>query len=182
MTTMQNSRDALRAEIQTQVRNAVQAAQNAAQAGAGQAGQVAGQVAGKVADQVGRPAAPTAPVALPPIPVGGGRLIIDKQGDRTVITSAALPPEVLPLAKMAQDTAIGFMVILAGIFILGPFARVLARRFDRRTELRAAGGNAQVLQQQLLQLQQSVDAMSLEVERISESQRFQSKLLNESRQ
>jgi hypothetical protein len=172
MPMMQTSRDALRTEIRDQVRSAVQAAQEAAQQ-AGQAPVIAGQSKA--------PTAPQAPVALPPIPAGGGRLIIDKQGDRTVITSAALPPEILPLAKMAQDSALGFMVILAAIFILGPFARVFARRVDRRTEIKVAGANSQVQQQQLLQLQQSVDAMSLEIERISESQRFQSKLLNESR-
>ncbi len=180
MMTMQNSRDALRTEIQNQVREAVQAAKDAAAeaAQAGQAGQTGGS-GGAGGATPKAPTAPQAPVALPPIPVGGGRLIIDKQGDRTVITSAALPPEMIPMARMAQETALGLMGLLAAIFILGPFARVLARRFDRRTEIKAAGASAQLLQQQLLQLQQSVDAMSLEVERISESQRFQSKLLNE---
>ena len=171
MPTMQTSRDALRNEIRDQVRSAVAAAQEQAQ----QAGQVGRAATAKA------PTAPQAPVALPPIPVGGGRLIVDKMGDRTVITSAALPPEVLPLARMAQETAIGFIGILAAIFILGPFASVFARRVDRRTEIRAAGANAQLLQQQLHQLQQSVDAMSVEVERISESQRFQAKLLNDRR-
>ena len=172
MPTMQTSRDALRTEIQQQVRQAVRSAQDAAQQ-AGQAPVIAGGQKG--------PATPQAPVALPPIPVGGGRLIIDKQDGRTVITSAALPPEVLPLARMAQETTIGFIAIIAAIFILGPFARVFARRVDRRTELKAAGANAELLQQQILQLQQSVDAVSLEVERISESQRFQAKLLNDRR-
>ena len=178
MLTMQNSREAVRTEIRNQVRDAVQAAQDAATEAAqtAQTGQAGGGAGGATPKA---PVAPQAPVALPPIPVGGGRLIVDKQGDRTVITSAALPPEILPLARMAQETAIGFVAILAAIFILGPFARVFARRVDRRTEIKAAGANAQLLQQQLLQLQQSVDAMSLEVERISESQRFQSKLLNE---
>ena len=170
MPMMQSARDAVRTEIRDQVHSMVQAAQEAAQQ-AGQAPVVTGQSKA--------PTAPQAPVALPPIPVGGGRLIVDKQGDRTVFTSAALPPEILPLAQMAQETALGLMGLLAAIFILGPFARVFARRFDRRTEIKVAGSHAQVQQQQLLQLQQSVDAMSLEIERISESQRFQSKLLNE---
>lgn len=165
---MQNARPT-NAEIQQQVRSAVQEAVQAAQAG-----QPGG--AGKA------PTAPVAPVALPPVPDGGGRLIIDRQGDRTVITSAALPPDVMPLATMAQETALGLMGLIAAMVILGPFARMIARRFDRRTEIKAGGQHTQVLQQQLLQLQQSVDAMSLEVERISESQRFQSKLLHEARQ
>ena len=170
MPMMQNSREALRTEIHNQVREAVRAAQEAASA-AGQAGRTSGTPQA--------PNAPNAPVALPPITAGGGRLIIDRQGDRTVITSASLPPEVMPLAQMAQETALGLMALLAAIFILGPIARAFARRMDRRTEIRAASESSRLPQQQLLQLQQSMDAISLEVERISESQRFQSKLLYE---
>lgn len=173
MPMMQNNREALRTEIRDQVRSAVQAAQEAANDAA--------QAPAKSGGTPQAPTATTAPVALPPVPIGGGRLIIDRRGDQRIITSAAMPPELLPLAKMAQDTALGFMAILAAIFILGPFARVFARRIDRRTEIKAARENAQVMQHQLLQLQQSVDAVSLEVERISESQRFQSKLLNDGR-
>jgi hypothetical protein len=153
-----------RTEIRQQMQDAAQVALNA------QAGK-----------EPGPAKAPIAPAPLAPIPVGGGRLIVEKRGDQTVFTTAAMPPELMPLAKMAQDTAMGFMAILAAIFILGPFARVLARRMDRRTEIDATGTNTHALQSQLLQLQQSVDSMAVEVERISESQRFQSKLLNEGR-
>ena len=127
------------------------------------------------------PAAPAAPVVLSPVPEGGGRLIIDKQGDRTVITTASLPPEVMRLATMAEETAFGLLGLIVVIVILGPFARMIARRMERRPETVASNDNARLLQQQLLQLQQSMDAMSVEVERISESQRFQSKLLHEKR-
>jgi len=53
---------------------------------------------------------------------------------------------------------------------------------EKRPELRAAEQRDHLIQQQLHQLeqlQQSVDAMSVEIERISESQRFQSKLMIE---
>lgn len=169
MPTMQNTRPTS-AEIQQQVRSAVQEAVQAAQSA-----------------RPGQATAPQptparqAPVALPPIPEGGGRWVIDKQGDRTVITTTGVPPEVVPLATMAQETALGLMGLIAAMVILGPFARMIARRFDRHTQIKAAGEHSQVLQQQLLQLQQSVDAMSLEVERISEAQRFQAKLLSEGR-
>lgn len=125
------------------------------------------------------PDAPVAPVVLSPVPQGGGRLIIDKHGDRTVITTASLPPEVMRLATMAEETAFGLLGLIVVIVILGPFARMIARRMERRPETVASNDNARLLQQQLLQLQQSMDAMSVEVERISESQRFQSKLLHE---
>ena len=128
------------------------------------------------------PDAPSAPVALSPIPQGGGRLIIDKQGDRTVITTASLPPEVMQMANMAEETAFGLLGLIVVIVILGPFARMIARRMEKRPQALATDDNARLLQQQLLQLQQSMDAMSVEVERISESQRFQSKLLHERRE
>ena len=125
------------------------------------------------------PTAPEAPVALPPVPARGGQLVIDRQGHRTIITSASLPPDIMPLASMARETALGLMGLLAVIIIVGPFARMIARRLGNRPQMQATTDSARMLHQQLELLQQSVDAMSLEVERISESQRFQSKLLAE---
>ncbi|MEP6730931.1 MAG: hypothetical protein ABJE10_09845 [bacterium] len=119
----------------------------------------------------------TAP--LPPVPRDGGQVVVDKQGDRTVFTTTAVPPGVKPMIQRAEQTAIGFMAIVLAIVILGPFARMIARRMEKRSEINAMNSNTEILQQQLHQLQQSVDAMSVEVERISESQRFQSKLLYE---
>jgi hypothetical protein len=165
------TRAEVRQQIHDQVQSAVQAAQ-AARDAASQAGQVAGGK-GQATPVVAGPAAP-----LPPIPAGGGRMIIEKRGDQTVITTAQLPPELLPMAKMAQETALGLMGLLAAIFILGPFARMIARRDARTPDLRAAK-HTEALGQQILQLQQSVDAMAIEVERISEAQRFQSKLLSD---
>jgi hypothetical protein len=163
------------AEIRQQVQSAVQEAVQAAKEAKAQAQ----QVQGKGAPQA--PTAPQAPVALTPVPVGGGRVIIDKQGDRTVITTAAVPPDVIPLAQMAQETALGLMGLLAAMVILGPFARVLARRMGHKADLAPASAQNQVVQQQLAQLQQAVDTMALEVERISEAQRFQTKPLSEGR-
>jgi hypothetical protein len=114
-----------------------------------------------------------------PIPPGGGRVIIDQEGNRTTITSSELPDGIVPIARMAQETALGLMGLLAAIFILGPFARMIARRMEKRPELKATSEHTQALQRQIAELQQSIDAMSVEVERISEAQRFQSKLLYE---
>lgn len=122
---------------------------------------------------------PAAPIVLSQVPQGGGRLVIERHGGRTVVTSAALPPEVMQLANMAEETAFGLLGLIVVIVILGPFARMIARRMEKRPQTLATDDNARLLQQQLLQLQQSIDAMSVEVERISESQRFQSKLLHE---
>ncbi len=125
----------------------------------------------------GIPDAPAPPLPLPQIPEGGGRLFIDRQGGRTVVTTSSLPADVLLLAQKAEETAFGLMGLLAVIIIIGPFARMVARRMERRPEVRTANDNTLGLQQQLHQLQQTVDAMTLEMERVGEAQRFQSKLL-----
>ena len=121
-----------------------------------------------------------APVVIRRIPHGGSQIIVERRGNETVITSTALPPDVWRMVHSVEQTAIGLMGLLAAIVILGPFARMLARRTERRAQM-APSMELQTLHGQMEQLQQSVDAMSIEMERISESQRFQSKLLYESR-
>jgi hypothetical protein len=171
--TTQNARDVVRTEVHNAVRGATRVSQVRA---------VAAQAPAKAPTAAGAPDAVNAPDApvLAPIPRGGARCTIDRgDGDHTTITCDPLPPQVFLLARRAEETAFGLMGLLAAIIILGPFARMIARRMERRPEVQGATDNARVLQQQLVQLQQSMDSMSVEVERISESQRFQSKLLYE---
>jgi hypothetical protein len=83
-----------------------------------------------------------------------------------------VPPEVV-------DISIAFFLTMAAIIIGLPLARAFARRMDRR------GGAPQIpvqLTTQLDQLTQAVDAIALEVERISEGQRFTTRLLTEQRE
>ncbi len=54
------------------------------------------------------------------------------------------------------------------------FARVLARRIDAK----AGRGNAEVIER-LERMEQAIDAIAIEVERVSEAQRFTTKLLSE---
>ena len=81
-----------------------------------------------------------------------------------------IPPQVMNVISMTFT----FIAILA----LGvPLVRVFARRLDRKTQaLQTTGPD---LAPALRTLQESVDAMAIEVERISEGQRFTSKLLAE---
>lgn len=163
MLLMQNTRDVARTEIQNQTRDVIRVrrAPDAPQAARA-------------------PDAPDAPRAdVGPVPRGGGRLIVDEQDGRTIFTVVQVPPQLAPLARTAQQTAIGVLGLLAAIVILGPFARMFARRLDRKHEMRATVDHNRALQEQVAHLQQSIDAMSVEVERIGESQRFQSKLLVE---
>ncbi len=76
------------------------------------------------------------------------------------------------------DVSIAFIVIIGLIVLSWPIMRALARRIDRPV---AAPQIPAGLSAQLNQLSQSVDAIALEVERISEGQRFTTRLLSEQR-
>ncbi|TMG80664.1 MAG: hypothetical protein E6H78_18175 [Betaproteobacteria bacterium] len=79
-----------------------------------------------------------------------------------------------------SDTFIAITAILS-VFVFAPFAIALARLIWKRA---SNGGSrprldSDQIQRRLDQLQQTVEAMSIEVERISEGQRFVTKLLSD---
>lgn len=81
-----------------------------------------------------------------------------------------MPPRV-------KDVSIAFFVMVAAVMI----ARPLMRAFGKRIE-RGAAPQATIppeMQAQMQHLMQSVDAIAIEVERISEGQRFATKILSE---
>jgi hypothetical protein len=91
------------------------------------------------------------------------------------------PPftEVPSSAPVVPTNDVGRILILegAGFLLLGALLWVFAkRRLERRLASRPALGDQGV---QMAQLQQSVDAIALEVERISENQRWVTKVLHE---
>ncbi|MHB1223852.1 MAG: hypothetical protein ACYC2G_07385 [Gemmatimonadaceae bacterium] len=71
---------------------------------------------------------------------------------------------------------LGFFLMIVVLAIGVPLARAFARNLDRR-------GDRAVLppgmDDRLLQMQQSLDAVAVEIERISEAQRFTTRLLAE---
>jgi multidrug efflux pump subunit AcrA (membrane-fusion protein) len=77
----------------------------------------------------------------------------------------------------AVDIAMGFFITCAVIVVGWPISRALGRRFERR-------GAVPVLEagvtDQLERIEQAVEAIAIEVERISESQRFLAKLQDRS--
>jgi hypothetical protein len=89
-------------------------------------------------------------------------------------THAGVPPDVQNMIPpQAVDIAIGFFVMCAVMVVGWPLARAFGRRLER------GGSNVAVpagMQEQLQRIEQAVDAMSIEIERISESQRFLAKL------
>jgi hypothetical protein len=179
--TTQNPSPATKQDVQTSardfgdaIRNNVQQEINAAlsQAAAGRAAAAQGAAA---AAQGG----PQAPVLAPtpsPSPEGRTFRITDRNGTQTI----TLPPHVFEntIPQQAVDISIGFFLTVAIIIIGLPLARAFSRRMDRR------GGTTQVsneVSSQLAHLNQAVDAIALEVERISEGQRFTTRLLSEQR-
>lgn len=118
-------------------------------------------------------AAPTPPAAQRKFTIHGSN------GETTVIDipSGFSARNVIP--RQAVDISIAFFLTMAFIIVGLPLARAFARRMDRR-----GAGTSQIsgeVTAQLTQLNQAVDAIALEVERISEGQRFTTRLLSEQR-
>ena len=120
------------------------------------------QAAAKAAQAAGQPAVINLP-ALPPVP-GVPGVDVRQYGMNDI------PPQV-------ETITITFFVMIAVIVIGTPLMRAIARRIDRGTH--AISSIPREVTQQLQQLTQSVDAIAIEVERISEGQRFTTKMLAE---
>jgi hypothetical protein len=175
-TSTQNPSPAVKPDVQASardfgdaIRNSVQQEVNAAlsQSAAARRAVAAAQAQG--GGPVLAPAAPTQP---------GGRTfeIRGRDGLQTI----TIPPHAFDntIPPQAVDMTVAFFLTVAVIIIGLPLARAFARRMDRR------GGVAQIpneVSSQLAHLNQAVDAIALEVERISEGQRFTTRLLSEQR-
>ncbi|HEX5438911.1 MAG TPA: hypothetical protein VFW98_17290 [Gemmatimonadaceae bacterium] len=143
----------LGAQISAQVRQQVQAQVQAARAEARAARDQARAAREQALHQA--QAAPGAPYVLvqPPFPGSG------------------IPHEAVTLG-------IAFFVMLAVIIVGLPLARAFGRRVDQRGATPKLNPE---MAQQLQRIEQAVDAMSIEVERISEAQRYMARLESERR-
>lgn len=91
-----------------------------------------------------------------------------------------VPPHFPPqreIPPQVESISIAFFAMIAVIIIGLPLMRAIARRIDRGTPV--AGPIPVEVRNQLQQITQSVDAIAIEVERISEGQRFTTKLLTD---
>lgn len=126
---------------------------------------------------------------------GGKSIVIDKGKDGVqrielsangdVVTSTVegvatttvppRPPE--PRRKALPDGLVDLMGVIMGAVTLTtlgtPLVKAWARRFERRHEMQQ---NAQI-EQRLAAIEQAIETVAVEVERISEGQRFTTKLL-----
>lgn len=141
------SRDQLREQIRKSVQDAQAAAEKAAQAATAQGGN--GRSGAVIV--TGPPTVGVPTVGTPPF-----------------------DPEVL-IPRRAENIAIAFFVMVGAVIIGLPLMRAIARRIERGAPAPAVIPND--LRQQLQQISASVDAIAIEVERISEGQRFTTKML-----
>lgn len=148
------STDQLKEQIKEQVRKATADARQAA-ADAKQAARDAQGTAVQNVPPV--PEVPTPP-AFPTISING------RPFDRD------MPPRV-------KDVSIAFFIMFAVIIIGRPIMRAIGKRIEAGAQPPAR--IPPEMQAQMQQLIQSVDAIAIEVERISEGQRFAAKILAE---
>ena len=101
---------------------------------------------------------------VPPITMTGTGTSFDREMD--------MPPRV-------KDVSLAFFAMMAFIIVGLPIVRAFARRIDKGTQ--APPAIPREVRDQLQQISQSVDAIAIEVERISEGQRFTTKMLADKR-
>jgi hypothetical protein len=170
VTTKQDAQDAQAAAraLRDAIRQNVRQQLNAADIRGAIAGGVAGGVQNGVEVQTPE---------SPPTPQPRGTFTIRGPDGTQTIT---LPPHAFDdtIPPQVVSISVAFFLTMAIIIIGLPLARAFSRRMDRR------GGTAQIpneVSSQLAHLNQAVDAIALEVERISEGQRFTTRLLSEQR-
>ena len=161
---LRKAAEEIRAEVQREVRQNPQDA--------------VGQIISDLRDRAEReatvqtpPVPPTEPTQVTVAPGGGGRHVFVGGTEFPFRSRDEIPPQ-------AVDMALAFFFSMVVIIIGLPIARAFARRMDRKA------GPPQIppeVTAHLGQLSQAVDAIALEVERISEGQRYTTRLLTEQR-
>ncbi len=95
------------------------------------------------------------------------------QGVQTITVQPTFGPDVIP--QGAVDISMAFFAMVAFIIVGLPLARAFARRMDRRGQIPPTDPE---LSPRLQRIEQAVDAIAVEVERISENQRYASKVMS----
>jgi DNA repair exonuclease SbcCD ATPase subunit len=96
---------------------------------------------------------------------------------QTQRTFTAPPPDPNDIPRGVQNVIEMFFFSAVMIFLGVPIVRMIARRFEPRP-VATAGADPNP---RLERLEQAMDAVAIEVERVSEGQRFTNKLLSETR-
>lgn len=95
---------------------------------------------------------------------------------RTVVTVPPIPQDIIP--PQAVDISIAFFLSVVAIVVGLPIARAFARRMDRKSQ---SSGAATELAPRLDRIEQAIEAIAIEVERVSENQRYSTRIISELR-
>ena len=166
-----DARDQIREQVRRDVERALQDARRA-RADMDRAREEAGQAA--MPPDGGPNPDPQIEIAVPPPPriiIGGPGGAVTSTG-QPFIPFGDIPPRV-------ESVALSFFFTVAVIFIGTPLARAFGRRLDRKAVAPTAPAPDVVAR--LDRIEQAVDAIALEVERISEGQRYVTKLMGDAR-
>jgi hypothetical protein len=123
--------------------------------------------------------APGAPSGIRITGKDGETIIIDPQTIREALSLVPPPPPPPPFqAPGPPDSIVAIVIIaiLASTAVLFPIARAFGRRIDRKATVPT---QAPEMAGRLERIEQAVDAIAIEVERISEGQRFTTKILGD---
>jgi hypothetical protein len=104
---------------------------------------------------------------------------VQSQTHSTPMVYAGPPPD-FPRSGIpagAMDIAIAFFIMCAVMVVGWPISRALGRRVERRGASPVLEGG---MTDQLQRIEQGVEAMAIEIERISESQRYLTKIQGKS--
>lgn len=102
--------------------------------------------------------------------------------DQAVARAAAIPGAVVPDLPVPRSGPPGEVYFLSGMFmvvVLFPIAFAYARRIWRRSGGPATAAMAPELGERFTRLEQAVDAIAVEVERVGEGQRYLTRALAE---
>jgi hypothetical protein len=105
---------------------------------------------------------------------------LDRTGDQLANAPAALAASTSApdIANKVTEDLVPIVAILS-VFVFAPFAIAFARLIWKRASAPSRPAVDQTTQHRLDQIQQAVDTIAVEVERISEGQRFVTKILSE---
>ncbi|MEQ1691108.1 MAG: hypothetical protein ABMA00_07485 [Gemmatimonas sp.] len=169
-----------RAEVQQAIRDAQQAVREAAQdaRAAAQDAKAAAQDARAGSPDAPRPVQPPGTIIIPTD--GGGEPVSIRVDGQGIHVTQSGTETVIPIHDIVPRGAVQMTYAVFGslaIMVVGyPLARAFARWLDRRGSATRLSGE---VQQRLDAMDRNIDTVAVELERVSEGQRFTSKLLEQ---
>jgi len=99
-------------------------------------------------------------------------------GEPTVGVSGGRDFENMGMPPEAVDISVAFFLMIAFVVVGWPISRAFARRMDRKS---VAPTESRESSARLERIEQAVDSIAIEVERVSEGQRYTTRLMSEMR-